>query len=40
MFEASTVYAVNNIDSLEVFLVRKRILGFMKRLNNSDNTII
>ena len=36
---ASTMYVVNNIDSLEV-LVRKRIFGFMERLNNSDNTII
>ena len=33
------MYVVNNIDSLEV-LVRKRIFGFMERLNNSDNTII
>ena len=36
---ASTMYVVNNIDSLEV-LVRKRIFGFMERVNNSDNTII
>ena len=36
---ASTMYVVNNIDSLEV-LVRKRIFGFIERLNNSDNTII
>ena len=36
---ASTMHAVNNIHSLEV-LVRKRIFGFMERLNNSDNTII
>ena len=36
---ASTMYVVNNIDSLEV-LVRKRIFAFMERLNNSDNTII
>ena len=36
---ASTMYVINNIDSLEV-LVRKRIFGFMERLNNSDNTII
>ena len=36
---ASTMYVVNNIDSLEV-LVRKRIFGFMERLNNSDNKII
>ena len=35
---ASTMYAVNNIDSLEV-LVRKRIFGFMERLNNSDTII-
>ena len=35
----STMYVVNNIDSLEV-LVRKRIFGFMERLNNSYNTII
>ena len=33
------MYVVNNMDSLEV-LVRKRIFGFMERLNNSDNTII
>ena len=36
---ASTMYAVNNIDNLEV-LVRKRTFGFMERLNNSDNTIL
>ena len=36
---ASTMYVVNNIDSLEV-LVKKRIFAFMERLNNSDNTII
>ena len=36
---ASTMYVVNNIDSLEV-LVRKRIFGFMEQLNNSDNTIM
>ena len=36
---ASTMYVVNKIDSLEV-LVKKRIFGFMERLNNSDNTII
>ena len=36
---ASTMYVVNNIDSLEV-LVRKRIFGFMERLNNNDNTIL
>ena len=36
---ASTMYVVNNIDSLEV-LVRKPLFGFMERLNNSDNTII
>ena len=36
---ASTIYVVNNIDSLEV-LVRKRIFGFMERFNYSDNTII
>ena len=36
---ASTMYVVNNIDSLEV-LVRKRIFGFMEQSNNSDNTII
>ena len=38
---ASTMYVVNNIDSLEV-LVRKGIIifVFLKRLNNCDNTII
>ena len=36
---ASTMYAVNNIDSLEVVVI-KRIFGFMERLNNNDNTII
>ena len=36
---ASTKYVVNNIHSLEV-LVKKRIFGFMERLNNSDNTKI
>ena len=36
---ASTMYVVNNIDSLEV-LRRKQILGFIERLNNSDSTII
>ena len=36
---ASTMYVVNNIDSLKV-LARKRIFSFMERLNNSDNTII
>ena len=36
---ASTMYVANNIDSVDV-LVRKRIFGFMERLNNSDNTII
>ena len=36
---ASTMYVVNNIDSLGV-LVRKRIFCSMERLNNSANTII
>ena len=36
---ASTMYAINNIDSFEV-LIRKRIFGFTERLNNSENTII
>ena len=36
---ASTMYVVNNIDSLEV-LARKRTFGFMERLNNSDNNTI
>ena len=36
---ASTMYAINNIDSFEV-LIRKRIFGFTERLNNYENTII
>ena len=36
---ASTMYAINNIDSFEV-LIRKRIFGFTERLNNCKNTII
>ena len=36
---ASTKDVVNDVDSLEV-LVRKRLYGFMERLNNSDNPII
>ena len=36
---ASTMYAINNIDSFEV-LIRKRIFGFTERLNNCENTII
>ena len=36
---ASTMYAINNIDSFEV-LIRKRILGFTERLNNCENAII
>ena len=33
------MYAVNNIDSLEI-LVRKRIFGFIEGLNIFDNSII
>ena len=33
------ICAVNNIDSLEI-LVRKRIFGFIERLNISDDPII
>ena len=36
---ASTVHAINNIDSFEV-LIRKRIFGFTERLINCENTII
>ena len=36
---ASTMYAVTNIDSLEI-LVRKRIFGFIERLNIIDNSIV
>ena len=33
-----TMYAINNIDSFEVF-IRKRIFGFTEQLNNRENTI-
>ena len=36
---ASTMYAVNHIDSFEI-LVRKRVVGFTKRLKVSENLII
>ena len=36
---ASTMYAVNHIDSFEI-LVRKRVVGFTKRLKVSENSII
>ena len=36
---ANTMYAVNNIDSLEI-LARKNIFGFLERLNISDNSSI
>ena len=36
---ASTMYAINNIDSFEI-LIRKRIFGFTEPLNNCENTII
>ena len=36
---ASTMYAINHIDSFEV-LLRKRIFGFTERLYNYENTII
>ena len=35
---ASTMYAVNHIDSFEI-LVRKRVVGFTKRLKVSKNSI-
>ena len=36
---ASTMYAVNHIDSFEI-LVRKRVVGFTERLKVSENSII
>ena len=36
---ASTMYAVNHIDSFEI-LVRKRVVGFTERLKVSENLII
>ena len=36
---ASTMYAVNHIDSFEV-LVRKRVAGFIERFKDSNNSII
>ena len=36
---ASTMYAVNHIDSFEI-LVRKRVFGFTERLKVSENSII
>ena len=36
---ASTMYAINNIDSFEV-LIRKLIFSFTERLNNCENTIM
>ena len=36
---ASTMYAVNHIDSFEI-LVRKRVVGFTERLKISKNLII
>ena len=33
------MYAVNHIDSFEI-LVRKRVVGFTKRLKVSENSII
>ena len=36
---ASTMYAINNIDSFEV-LIRKRIFDFKERLNNCENNIV
>ena len=36
---ASTMYAINNIDSFEV-LIRKGIFAFTERLNNCENTIL
>ena len=38
-YSASTMYAVNHIDSFEV-LVRKRVAGFIERLKDSNNSII
>ena len=39
MSSASTMYAVNHIDSFEI-LVRKRLVGFTERLKVSENSII
>ena len=36
---ASTMYAVNHIDSFEI-LIRKRVVGFIERLKVSNNSII
>ena len=36
---ASTMYAINNIDSF-VVLIRERIFSLTERLNNCENTII
>ena len=36
---ASTMYAVNHIDSFEV-LIRKRVASFMERLKDSNSSII
>ena len=36
---ASTMYAVNHIDSFEI-LVRNRVVGFTERLKVSENSII
>ena len=35
---ASTMYAINTIDSFEI-LIRKRIFGFTESLNNCENTM-
>ena len=39
MSSASTMYAVNHIDSFEI-LIRKRVVGFIERLKVSINSII
>ena len=39
MSSASTMYAVNHIDSFKI-LVRERVFGFIERLEVSNNSII
>ena len=37
---ASTMYAVNNIDNFEVLIRKRTFFGITKRLNNCENTIL